>query len=80
MIISFEVTRAVCRGIIANLAGMMGPATLREAGITRILASGACLTRNQVLQQEIQEQYQLPVTFVEEGNACIGAALAITDR
>jgi hypothetical protein len=35
---------------------------------------------SQVLQREIQELYQLPVTFVEEGNACIGAAMAIADR
>ena len=36
--------------------------------------------RNQVLQREIQEMYQTPVEFVEEGNACIGAAMAIADR
>ena len=39
-----------------------------------------CCVRNQVLQREIQEMYQTPIEFVEEGNACIGAAMAIADR
>lgn len=75
-----QVTRSVCRGIIGNLAGMMPPDMLKQRGIKRIVGSGACLIRNQVLQREIQELYQLPVSFVEEGNACIGAALAIAAR
>ncbi|XP_023322512.1 sedoheptulokinase isoform X2 [Eurytemora carolleeae] len=75
-----EVTRSVCRGIIANLAAMMPPEMLKQRGITRIVGSGACLIRNQVLQREIQEQYRLPVIFEDEGNACIGAALAVSDK
>jgi len=75
-----EVTRSVCRGIIANLSGMMPPDMLKARGITRIVGSGACLTRNQVLQREIQEEYQLPVVFEDEGNACVGAAMAIADK
>ena len=75
-----EVTRSVCRGVIENLASMMNPDMLKERGITRIVGSGACLIRNQVLQREIQEMYQTPVEFVEEGNACIGAAMAVADR
>eukprot|EP00092_Neocalanus_flemingeri_P010146 GFUD01010935.1.p1 GENE.GFUD01010935.1~~GFUD01010935.1.p1 ORF type:complete len:308 (-),score=43.48 GFUD01010935.1:709-1524(-) len=75
-----QVTRSVCRGIIANLASMMTPEMLKEGGIKRIVGSGACLIRNQVLQREIQELYKIPVTFVEEGNACIGAAIAVADR
>ena len=58
----------------------MNPDMLKERGITRIVGSGACLIRNQVLQREIQEMYQTPVEFVEEGNACIGAAMAVADR
>ena len=34
----------------------------------------------QVLQREIQVQYMLPVIFEDEGNACVGAAMAISDR
>jgi len=75
-----QVTRSVCRGVIENLASMMTPDMMRERGISRIVGSGACLIRNQVLQREIQEMYQMPVEFVEEGNACIGAAMAVIDR
>jgi len=75
-----QVTRSVCKGIIANLASMMTPEMLKEGGIKRIVGSGACLIRNQVLQREIKELYKIPVHFVEEGNACIGAAMAIGDR
>ena len=73
-------TRSVCKGIIANLASMMTPEMLKEGGIKRIVGSGACLIRNQVLQREIKELYKIPVNFVEEGNACIGAAMAVGDR
>ena len=59
---------------------MMTPQMLKEGGIKRIVGSGACLIRNQVLQREIKELYKIPVNFVEEGNACIGAAMAIADR
>jgi len=75
-----QVTRSVCKGIIANLASMMTPEMLKEGGIKRIVGSGACLIRNQVLQREIKELYKIPVNFVEEGNACIGAAMAVGDR
>ena len=57
------------------------PQRMKEkGGVRRIVGSGACLIRNQVLQREIQEQYRTKVTFVEEGNACIGAAMAVADR
>ena len=44
-----QVTRSVCRGVIENLAGMMGPEMLRLRGIQRIVGSGACLIRNAVI-------------------------------
>ena len=75
-----QVTRSVCRGVVSNLAGMMTPDMLRARGVTKIVGSGACLIRNPVLQREIQDMYQTPVYFVEEGNACIGAAMAVADR
>ena len=40
-----QVTRSVCRGVMENLAGMMGPEMLRLRGIQRIVGSGACLIR-----------------------------------
>ena len=66
-------------GIAKNLAEMMSPEMLTEAGLTRIIGSGACLSRNPVLRAEVQEIYQMPVEFTNEGSACIGAALAAID-
>ena len=74
-----QVTKAMCRGIAENLAKMMSPELLQKAGIQRIVGSGACLTRNPVLKTEFQERYQMPVEFIDEGSACIGAALASLD-
>ena len=50
-----------------------------EAGLTRIIGSGACLSRNPVLRTEFQEIYHMPVEFTNEGSACIGAALSTID-
>lgn len=74
-----QVTRGICKGIAKNLAEMMSPEMLIEAGLTRIIGSGACLSRNPVLRAEVQEIYQMPVEFTNEGSACIGAALAAID-
>ncbi len=74
-----HVTRAICNGIARNLADMMSPETLKEAGMTKIIGSGACLSRNPVLMQEFQNIYQMPFEFTSEGSACIGAALAAID-
>ena len=35
------VTRGICKGIAKNLAEMMSPKMLTEAGLTRIIGSGA---------------------------------------
>ena len=74
-----QVTRALCHGIAQNLAEMMSPQMLTESGMTRIIGSGACLCRNPVLMDEVQNVYQMPVEFTSEGSACIGAALSIID-
>ena len=74
-----DVTRGICRGITKNLANMMSPSMLSEAGLTRIIGSGACLSRNPVLMSEFQDVFQMPVEFTSEGSACIGAALAARD-
>ena len=75
-----QVTRSICKGIAKNLAEMMPPQLLTdEAGLTRIIGSGACLSRNPVLMQEVQNIYQMPVEFTSEGSACIGAALEAID-
>jgi sedoheptulokinase len=74
-----HVTKAICHGIAKNLTEMMSPEMLTEAGVTRIVGSGACLCRNPVLMTQLQDLYKLPVEFTQDGSACIGAALAIID-
>ena len=74
-----HVTQAICKGIAKNLGEMMSPQMLTEAGLTRIVGSGACLSRNPVLKAEVQDVYKMPVEFTSEGSACIGAALAAID-
>jgi len=65
---------------VENLASMLSGSQLQEVGINRLLGSGGALTRNPVLQHEVSEVYQLPLTMVGEREACLGAALAIFDR
>ena len=74
-----KVTRSLCHGIAQNLAEMMSPEMLKESGKTRIIGSGACLCRNPVLMEEVQNVYDMPVEFTSDGSACIGAALAMID-
>ena len=74
-----KVTRSLCHGIAQNLAEMMSLEMLKESGKTRIIGSGACLCRNPVLMEEVQNVYDMPVEFTSEGSACIGAALAMID-
>jgi sedoheptulokinase len=45
----------------------------------RIIGIGSALTRNKVLQTEVQEWYKLPVDFVSGGDAAMGAALAVIE-
>ncbi len=74
-----HVTRGICKGVSLNLADMMPPEMLTGAGLTRIVGSGAALSRNPVLRAQMQEVYKLPVEFSDEGSACVGAALALID-
>ncbi|KAI4891799.1 hypothetical protein NFI96_014809, partial [Prochilodus magdalenae] len=56
-----HVTRGICRGILANLATMMPPQCLLDAGVKRIMGSGSALSRNKVLKQEVEQMFPLPV-------------------
>ena len=40
-----KVTRSICAGISANMAAMMPPEMIHEAGMKRIVGSGAGLNR-----------------------------------
>jgi sedoheptulokinase len=50
---------------------------LVASNIARIIGIGSALTRNKVLQKEVQDWYKLPVDFVSGGDAAMGAALAV---
>ena len=74
-----QVTRSVCHGVVRNMAEMMPPEVIHDAGMKRIIGSGAGLCRNPILKSQVQEIYKLPVEFAAEANACIGCALAVID-
>ncbi|XP_049858512.1 sedoheptulokinase-like [Schistocerca gregaria] len=71
-----QVFRALCSGVIENLHSMMPREVLLDSSIKRILGIGSALTRNKVLQAEVQHWYQLPIDFVSGGDAAMGAALS----
>lgn len=59
------------------MCSMMPREMLLRANISRILGIGSALMRNQVLQAEVRQCYQLPVVFVPGGDAAWGAAMAV---
>ncbi|XP_066515032.1 sedoheptulokinase isoform X1 [Hoplias malabaricus] len=75
-----QVTRAICRGILANLASMMPPQVLLDAGVRRIMGSGSALTRNEVLKQEVEKVFPLPVVYGEDVDSAVGVAMIFNDR
>lgn len=56
---------------------MMPKEFLLQSDITRIVGNGSGLSRNKILQQEIQEFYELPLVFTSGGDAAKGAAIAM---
>ncbi|CAG9761181.1 unnamed protein product [Ceutorhynchus assimilis] len=72
-----QVFRALCKGLLENLHSMMPKEILQEAKITRIVGNGSGLSRNNVLQKEVQNLYQLPLVFTTGGDAAKGAAMAM---
>ncbi|XP_031350796.1 sedoheptulokinase-like isoform X2 [Photinus pyralis] len=70
--------RALCHGLLQNLHNMMPRDILSKAHITRIVGNGSGLSRNKVLQKEVQQLYQLPLVFTTGGDAAKGAALAVS--
>nr|XP_023027508.1 sedoheptulokinase-like [Leptinotarsa decemlineata] len=71
-----NVFRALCRGLLENLHSMMPKEILHKAQINRIVGNGSGLSRNKVLQMEVQQLYQLPLVFTKGGDAAKGAAMA----
>nr|CAD7453650.1 unnamed protein product [Timema tahoe] len=74
-----QVFRALCSGVIHNLHSMMPREILLDNNIERIVGIGSALTRNKVLQQEVEHWYQLPVQFVAGEDAAVGAAMSVLD-
>ncbi|XP_005399773.2 PREDICTED: sedoheptulokinase isoform X1 [Chinchilla lanigera] len=75
-----HVSRALCRGIVQNLHSMLPFQQLREWGVERVMGSGSALSRNEVLKQEVQRAFPLPVSFGQDVDAAVGAALIMLRR
>lgn len=73
-----QVFRALCHGLLENLHGMMPRDLLIDAEIDRIVGNGSGLSRNTVLQKEVQHFYKLPLVFTTGGDGAKGAALAFS--
>lgn len=75
-----HVTRALCHGIMENLASMLPPKALLESGVKQIMGSGSALSRNEVLRQEAERVFPLPVLFGKDVDSAVGAAMIVIDR
>ncbi|XP_052448259.1 sedoheptulokinase [Carassius gibelio] len=75
-----HVTRAVCRGIIENMATMMPPQSLRAAGVRCIIGSGSALSCNTVLQQEVERVFPFPVVYGKDVDSAVGVAMVFKDQ
>lgn len=72
--------RALCRGIVQNLLSMLPPCRLHESGVQRIMGSGNALSRNEVLKQEVEKAFPLPVVYGKDFDSAVGVAMILSDR
>ncbi|XP_074641143.1 sedoheptulokinase-like [Tubulanus polymorphus] len=72
-----SVYRSLCKGIIKNLHDMFPCRVLKQQRVQRIVGSGSALTKNHVLQKEVEAQYSLPVVYGNGADAAVGVALAM---
>ncbi|XP_056662913.1 sedoheptulokinase [Monodelphis domestica] len=70
-----HVTRALCRGVVDNVLRMLPGRRLAEWGVERLVGSGSALARNEVLRQEVERAFPLPVCYGRDVDAAGGAAL-----
>lgn len=75
-----HVTRAVCRGVLDNITSMMPPVSLLEAGVKKIMASGSAISRNEVLRQEVERAFPLPLVYGGDVDSAVGVAMVLSDR
>lgn len=75
-----HVVRALSRGILENVCSMMSADHLRRAGVTRIVGSGSAIARNEVLRQEVERAFPLPVAYGQNADSAVGVAMVFSDR
>ncbi|XP_067866874.1 sedoheptulokinase isoform X2 [Heterodontus francisci] len=75
-----HVTRALCCGIVENLHSMLPCERLIESGVQRIMGSGSALTRNEVLKQEVEKVFTLPIVYRKTVDSAVGVAMVMLDR
>lgn len=75
-----HMTRAVCRGIIENLATMMPPESMQAAGVRCLIGSGSALSCNPVLQQEVERVFPFPVVYGKDVDSAVGVAMVFNDQ
>ncbi|KAG9339773.1 hypothetical protein JZ751_022439 [Albula glossodonta] len=75
-----HVTRALCCGIMGNVVSMLPPQTLLESGVKQIRGSGSALARNEVLRQEAEKVFTLPVLYGKDVDSAVGVAMIANDR
>ena len=58
---------------------MMGRDLLKQNGIAHIIGSGTAVNKNDVIRQQVELQYGLPLTLHPgcEADSAVGAALAV---
>ncbi|XP_074153843.1 sedoheptulokinase isoform X2 [Sminthopsis crassicaudata] len=72
-----HVSRALCRGVVRNVHAMLPSQRLKEWGVQRLVGSGSALARNEVLRQEVERAFPLPVSYGQDVDAAAGAALVM---
>uniref|UniRef100_A0A8C4STC3 Sedoheptulokinase n=1 Tax=Erpetoichthys calabaricus TaxID=27687 RepID=A0A8C4STC3_ERPCA len=75
-----HVGRALCHGVVQNLVAMLPPTLLLQSGVQRIMGTGNALSRNEVLKQEIEKTFPLPVQYCNSVDSAVGVAMIFDDR
>ncbi|XP_070774098.1 sedoheptulokinase isoform X2 [Enoplosus armatus] len=74
-----HLTRALCRGVLDNITSMMPAERLQQAGVSRIVASGSAIARNEVLKQEVEKAFPQPVVYGQNADSAVGVAMVLYD-
>ncbi|XP_051256477.1 sedoheptulokinase isoform X1 [Dicentrarchus labrax] len=74
-----HLTRALCRGVLDNITSMMPAERLQQAGVSRIVASGSAIARNEVLRQEVEKAFLQPVVYGQNADSAVGVAMVLCD-